>query len=186
MQRKRVLLQNTKKNIMNKLNFTFVALILVLVITCSLQACKKDTSPTDPPPTTTDTTATTIDTTTLTMKVDGGLWTPDLIRIRLINDILSIQAQTNAQEALTITVDDQTTGDYTFEIGSAHSAAFLPAPGEAAFMTGISALSTGEIKITKLDAANKKLSATFHFNGYRTDGTFRTFTEGKIVDADIE
>lgn len=162
----------------------FLLLVTMVVFSCSFQACKKGTDPDDPgtpgepPPTGTEN--------AFSCKIDGDNWTPDMVRIRLINDILSIQGQTDDQDALTITVDDQSTGTFTFEIASPHSAAYLPEPGQAAFMTGISALASGSIEVTKLDVDNKKLSATFQFTGYRTDGTFMTFTEGKIVDHDIE
>lgn len=164
----------------------YILLFSMVVFACSFQACKKGTDPGDPgdpgnpgnPPTGTEN--------TFSCKIDGDTWTPDMVRIRLINDLISIQGQTDDQDALTITVDDQSTGTFTFEIGSPHSAAYLPEPGQDAFMTGISALAAGTIEITKLDVDNKKLSATFQFTGYRTDGTFMTFTEGKIVDYDIE
>lgn len=161
----------------------YILLLTMVVFACSFQACKKGTDPGDDPDNP-DPPAGTEN--VFSVKIDGDTWVPDLVRIRLINDIISIQGQTDEQEALTITVDNQAAGTYTFEIGSAHSAAYLPEPGQAAFMTGISALAAGTVEITKLDVDNKKLSATFQFTGYRTDGTFLTFTEGKIVDSDIE
>ena len=120
-------------------------------------------------------------------KIDGVEWVPDLIRIRLINGIISIQGQrTTELDALTITVDDQAIGTYNFLIGSAHSASYLPEASQNAYLTGISALATGSIEITKLDVPNKKLSATFQFNAYRTDGSFVQITEGTLIDQDIE
>jgi len=165
-------------------NFTVLLILSIFAFSC--HSCNKDKDPNDPDNPDTNPGNNPGTENVFSMKIDGNDWTPDNVRIRLINDILSIQGQTNTQEALTITVDNQTTGTYTFELGSAHSASYLPDPAEAAYMTGISALSTGTIEVTKLDATNKKLSATFQFNGYRTDGTFLQFTEGKVVDYDIE
>lgn len=161
-----------------------ILLLGIILFSCAFQACKEGTNSIDSNHQSIPVNQGTEN--TFSMKMGSNLWTPEKVRIRLINDILSIQAQTPAQEAFTITIGAQMAGTYTFELGSPHSAAFLPAPGEKAYMTGITEESTGRIDITKLDVATKKLSATFQFNGYRPDGSFRAFTEGKVVDHDIE
>lgn len=158
-------------------------LCTILIFASSFQACKKKADPDDPDPNNPSNPATE---NVFTCKLDGDVWEPDLVRIRLVNDILSIQGQNNQQQALTITIDAQATGSYSLEISSPHSASFLPAPGEDAYLTGISALAAGIVEITELDVVNKKISADFQFNLYRTDGTFIQFTEGDIVDHDIE
>jgi len=163
----------------------YLLLFTILVFACSFQACKKGTDP-DDPGTDPDDPGNPATENVFSCKIDGDEWTPDLVRIRLINDIISIQGQTDQQDALTITIDGQAKGSYTLEIGSSHSAAYLPEPGQQAYMTGISALAAGSVEITKLDTTSKKLSGTFQFTGYRTDGTFLTFTEGEILDHDIE
>lgn len=163
----------------------FLSIILCLCLfVISISSCQKEISadtgnPANPPAVTGN----------LKAKINGTQWIADkLAGAARMSGFINISGISNDKKTLTITVQDSGVHRYTLDENSLNVAALVDSTEASpnAYTTNqgtFPATSGGEVNITAIDTANKKISGTFSFKVFRQmDNAQKTITEGSFTN----
>jgi len=117
-------------------------------------------------------------------KVEGTVWTANMMTAVHVTggnytQIMAAGSMPSEQIALYY----KGTGPGTFTLDEENLASAVI--GEYVIFSMYSDTPDGEIVISTYDAANKKISGTFHFKGEDIDGNVYSVTEGKFENLDL-
>lgn len=122
-------------------------------------------------------------------KIEGTQWVANKgYGASRMQGLINISGYSTDKKYVTITLSDSGVHRYTLSDATLNAAAYIDStlPNTQAFTTNQGTYpiqSGGEVNITMIDTANKKMSGTFSFKVYRmADGLQRNITEGSFTN----
>lgn len=122
-------------------------------------------------------------------KIEGSQWVANKgAGASRMQGLINISGYSTDKKYITITLADSGVHRYTLSEATMNAAAYIDStlPNPIAFTTNQGTYPTesgGEVNITSIDTANKKMSGTFSFKVFRMmDGLGRNITEGSFTN----